>query len=69
MNRSHCRFPLGNGLAFIVLTEYTRSRVAAKEFETELKKEPETLGESSDATAVNEQEPEESKVPTTKDSL
>ncbi|KAM0067480.1 putative sec-independent protein translocase protein TatA/B/E [Helianthus debilis subsp. tardiflorus] len=42
---------------------------AAKEFETELKKEPETLGESSDATAVNEQEPEESKVPTTKDSL
>ncbi|KAJ0770567.1 putative sec-independent protein translocase protein TatA/B/E [Helianthus annuus] len=42
---------------------------AAKEFETELKKEPETLGESSDATAVNEQEPEESKVPTTKDGL
>ncbi|KAI7745484.1 hypothetical protein M8C21_019594 [Ambrosia artemisiifolia] len=42
---------------------------AAKEFETELKKEPDTLGESSDVTAVNEQEPEESKVPTTKDSL
>ncbi|KAI3717172.1 hypothetical protein L1987_68602 [Smallanthus sonchifolius] len=42
---------------------------AAKEFETELKKEPETLGESSDVTAVNEQEPEDSKVPSTKESL
>ncbi|XP_076914463.1 sec-independent protein translocase protein TATA, chloroplastic-like [Bidens hawaiensis] len=42
---------------------------AAKEFETELKKEPETLGESSDVSAVNEQKPEDTKVPTTKDSL
>ncbi|KAI3664895.1 hypothetical protein L6452_43506 [Arctium lappa] len=39
---------------------------AAKEFETELKKEPESLGESS---VVTEQEPEDLKVPTTKDSL
>ncbi|XP_076925489.1 sec-independent protein translocase protein TATA, chloroplastic-like [Bidens hawaiensis] len=42
---------------------------AAKEFETELKKEPETLGESSDVSVVNEQKPEDTKVPTTKDSL
>ncbi|KAL8248949.1 hypothetical protein R6Q59_005817 [Mikania micrantha] len=42
---------------------------AAKEFETELKKEPETLGESTDVTAKNEQEPEDLKVPSTKDSL
>ncbi|KAK1423692.1 hypothetical protein QVD17_19000 [Tagetes erecta] len=45
---------------------------AAKEFETELKKEPETLGESSDATAVSEQEQEQEKedlkVPSTKES-
>lgn len=42
---------------------------AAKEFETELKKEPDTIAESPDATAVNEKEPEDLKVPTTKDSL
>ncbi|KAK9064934.1 hypothetical protein SSX86_016317 [Deinandra increscens subsp. villosa] len=42
---------------------------AAKEFETELKKEPETLGDSPDITAVNEQEPEDLKVPSTKESL
>ncbi|KAI3691295.1 hypothetical protein L2E82_49591 [Cichorium intybus] len=42
---------------------------AAKEFETELKKEPESIGESSDASAVNEQEPKDLKVPSTKESL
>ncbi|XP_071702568.1 sec-independent protein translocase protein TATA, chloroplastic-like [Rutidosis leptorrhynchoides] len=42
---------------------------AAKEFETELKKDPETLGESSDITNVSEKEPEDLKVPSTKDSL
>nr|GEV65506.1 sec-independent protein translocase protein TATA, chloroplastic-like [Tanacetum cinerariifolium] len=42
---------------------------AAKEFETELKKEPDTLAESPDATSVSEKEPEDLKVPTTNDSL
>ncbi|KAL4579838.1 hypothetical protein LXL04_016006 [Taraxacum kok-saghyz] len=42
---------------------------AAKEFETELKKEPESVGESSEVSVVSEKEPEDLKVPTTKDSL
>nr|XP_043628492.1 sec-independent protein translocase protein TATA, chloroplastic-like [Erigeron canadensis] len=41
---------------------------AAKEFETELKKEPESLGESSDVTNVSDKAPEDLKVPSTKES-
>nr|XP_043606131.1 sec-independent protein translocase protein TATA, chloroplastic-like [Erigeron canadensis] len=42
---------------------------AAKEFETELKKEPESLGDSSEVANVSEKAPEDLKVPSTKESL